>query len=125
MHTLRIVPAAALAFGLALIGTPRTASAEESEAQHEANRVAHDRVLCRGYGYDEGTDDSRHCLEVLAQRRADAKAEEAAKRRQASSTRRALSAAENNACDTRSGVINGGARGPSHAHETGVGSCSH
>jgi len=108
-----------------ILASPATPAAE-SEAELEANRVAHDHVLCRKYGgYEEGTDDFAKCLDAMAKRRAEAAAEAKAKRRQASSQSRALSTAENNACDTRSQVINGGGRGPSNAHETGVGSCGH
>ena len=85
----------------------------------EANRVAHDHVLGRKYGgYEEGTDDFAKCLDAMAKRRA-----EAAVETKASSQSRALSTAENSACDTRSRVVNGGGRGPSNAHEGGVGTC--
>ena len=98
--------------------------AAESEAELEANRVAHDHVLGRKYGgYEEGTDDFAKCLDAMAKRRAEAAVETKAKRRPASSQSRALSTAENSACDTRSQVVNGGGRGPSNAHEGGVGTC--
>jgi Skp family chaperone for outer membrane proteins len=123
MKTLRIVPVAAAAIGLFLMSTARVASAEESEAEHEANRVAHDHVLCRKYGYEEGSDEFKHCVDVLAARRAEAKNEATAKRRDTSSKQRALSTAENSACDTRSEVVNGSGR--ANPHEGGIGTCSH
>jgi hypothetical protein len=112
--------------GACLMLASRTTPAAESEAELEANRVAHDHVLCRKYGgYEEGTDEFAQCLDAMAKRRADAAADAKAKRRKETSQARALSAAENNACGTRSEVINGGGRGPSNAHEGGVGACGH
>jgi hypothetical protein len=114
-----------VAIGAGFALAPQAARAE-SDAELEANRIAHDHVLCRKYGgYEEGTDDFTQCLAAMAKRRADAAADAKAKRRQASSQSRALSAAENNACGTRSEVVNGGGRGPSNAHEGGVGTCGH
>jgi hypothetical protein len=106
--------------------TPRgIAAAAESEAAAEANRIAHDHVLCRKYGYEEGSDEFAHCLEVLAQRRLDAKNDDAAKRREASTRQRALSNAEKSGCDSRDQAVSGGGRGPANAHEGGIGTCSH
>jgi hypothetical protein len=114
------------AIGAALALVPQTTRASQSDAELEANRVAHDHVLCRKYGgYEEGTDEFAQCLDAMAKRRADAAADAKAKRRKETSQARALSAAENNACGTRSEVINGGGRGPSNAHEGGVGACGH
>lgn len=108
------------------IAALQAASAAETEAELEANRIAHDHVLCRKYGgYEEGTDDFAKCLDAMAKRRVDAAAEAKAKQHPASSQSRALSAAESHACDTRSQAINGGSRGPSNAHEGGVGTCGH
>ena len=94
------------------------AAARESEAEAEANRVAHDHVLCGKYGYEEGTDDFRKCLDVLASRRA----ESAAKARRRSVQEGHAANALNSGCDTRGQVINGGGRG-GNAHEAGVGGC--
>jgi hypothetical protein len=126
MIAVRWVGLAGVALGACLLLASQATRAGESEAELEANRVAHDHVLCRKYGgYEEGTDDFAKCLDAMAKRRADAAAEAKARRRQAASQARALSAAENNACGTRSQVINGGGRGPSNAHENGVGACGH
>jgi hypothetical protein len=125
MTTVRYVGLVGLVIG-ACLTLPHAAQARESDAQLEADRVAHDHVLCRKYGgYEEGTDDFAKCLDAMAKRRADAAAEAKARRRESSSQARALSAAENTACDTRSQVVNGGGRGPSNAHEGGVGTCGH
>ena len=114
----------AMVAGLLLAAHPGRAA--ESDAELEAQRVAHDHVLCRKYGgFEEGTDDFAKCLDAMARRRADAAVEAKAKRRREASQARALSAAENNACDTRSQVINGGGRGPANAHEGGIGACGH
>ncbi|HEX5122786.1 MAG TPA: hypothetical protein VFV97_06025 [Rhodanobacteraceae bacterium] len=115
---------AAVAFGASLVSSPHVAA--ETDAGLEANRVAHDHVLCSKYGhYEEGTDAFAQCLAEMAKRRADAAAEAKAKRREASSQARALSAAEKNACGARSEVVDGGGRGLSNAHEAGVGTCGH
>jgi hypothetical protein len=115
---------AVTAFAASLASSPRAAA--ETDAELEAHRVAHDHVLCSKYGhYEEGTDAFAQCLAEMAKRRADAAAEAKAKRREASSQARALSAAEKNACGTRSEVVDGGGRGLSNAHETGVGTCGH
>jgi len=106
-----------------LAGLARFAQAAETGAEAEANRVAHDRVLCRKYGYEENSDEFAHCLDVLATRRAEAASKSATDRRKASSQQRALSSAENNACGSRSEVVNGGSR--ANAHETGTGTCGH
>jgi hypothetical protein len=114
---------AALAAGFS--ATSHSARAE-SDAELEAGRIAHDHVLCRKYGgYEEGTDEFKQCLDAMAKRRADAAADAKAKRRQASSQSRALSAAENSACSTRSAAINDGGAGTPMAHEGGVGTCGH
>ena len=124
MKITRLAWLAAAAFGAWLL--PSSHAAAETDAELEANRVAHDHVLCSKYGhYEEGTGEFAQCLADMAKRRADAAAEAKAKRREASSQARALSAAEKNACGTRSEAINGGGRGPSNAHETGTGSCGH
>jgi hypothetical protein len=112
-----------LAFSL-LPGPVRSAHAAETDAEAEANRVAHDHVLCRKYGYEESSDDFAHCLEVLANRRTDAVAKATTERRKTSSQQRAISAAESNGCNSRDQVINGGGRGPTNAHET-AGTCGH
>lgn len=126
MKTVRFAGWVGAAIGVCLMLASRATPAAESEAELEANRIAHDHVLCRKYGgYEEGTDDFAKCLDAMAKRRADAAADAKAKRRQATSQSRALSAAENNACGTRSEVVNGGGRGPSNAHEGGVGTCGH
>ena len=126
MKTVRLACFASVAAGACLIMASHTVPAAESQAELEAGRVAHDHVLCRKYGgYEEGTDAFAQCLDAMAKRRADTAAEAKAKRRQASSQARALSAAENNACDTRSQAINGGGAGTANAHEGGVGTCGH
>jgi hypothetical protein len=126
MKTVRIASVVSATLCACLMLASHSVPAGESEAEAEANRVAHDHVLCRKYqGLEEGTDEFAHCLDVLAKRRADAAAEAKTKHRQASSQARALSAAENNACDTRSQVVNGGGRGQANAHETGAGTCGH
>ena len=126
MKTVRLAWLAIATIGAGLMSPSRAAHAAESEAELEAKRVAHDHVLCSKYGhYEEGTDEFAQCLDAMAKRRADAAAERKAQRREASSKSRALSAAENNACDTRSQVVNGGGRGPSNAHEGGIGTCGH
>ena len=109
-----------------LTGPARSAHAADTDtdAQAEANRVAHDHVLCKKYGYDEQSDEFAHCLEVLANRRAEATATATTERRKASSQQRALSSAESSGCDGRSQVINGGSRVPANAHETS-GTCGH
>jgi hypothetical protein len=114
-----------LACSLLAAGPARLANAAETDAEAEANRVAHDRVLCRKYGYDEKSDDFAHCLEVLANRRAEATAKVSTERRKSSSQQRALSSAESSACDTRGQVVNGGSRVPANAHEGGTGTCGH
>jgi hypothetical protein len=98
------------------------ARAADTDAAAEANRVAHDHVLCRKYGYDEQSQEFAHCLEVLAGRRAQAAANVATDRRKASSQQRALSSAENNGCSSRSDVVNGGSR--ANAHEASA-TCGH
>ena len=126
MKTIRLACLTGATFGVCLLIAPRTAPAAESDAELEAGRVAHDHVLCRKYGgYEEGTDAFAQCLDEMAKRRADAAAEAKAKRRQASSQARALSAAESHACDTRSQAVNGGGAGSANAHEGGVGTCGH
>ena len=126
MNTVPLAWIACATIGACLVSASQGARAAESETELEAGRVAHDHVLCRKYGgYEEGTDEFAQCLDAMAKRRADAAAEAIAKRRQASSQSRALSAAENNACSTRGQVVNGGGRGPSNAHEGGVGTCGH
>ena len=126
MTCLRHVGSIALAVIAGLMLASHPARAAESDAELEAQRVAHDHVLCRKYGgYEEGTDDFTQCLDAMAKRRADAAAEAKAKRRRETSQARALSAAEKSGCDTRSEVINGGGRGPSNAHEGGIGACGH
>ena len=113
------------AIGAAFALAPQVARAE-TDAELEAHRISHDHTLCRKYGgYEEGTDEFKQCLEAMAKRRADAAADAKAKRRQASSQARALSAAENSACDTRSHAINDGGAGTPMAHEGGVGACGH
>jgi hypothetical protein len=117
-----------LSFVLAcsLLASPaRSAGAAETAAEAEANRVAHDRVLCRKYGYDEKSEEFAHCLEVLASRRAEAAAKASTERRKSSSQQRAISSAESSACDTRSEVVNGGSRVRANAHEGGTGTCGH
>ena len=115
---------ASLVLAYSLLADPaHVARAADTGADAEANRVAHDRVLCRKYGYDEKSDEYAHCLEVLAGRRAEAAANASTDRRNASSQQRALSAAENNSCSSRSDVVNGGSR--ANAHETGTGTCGH
>ena len=106
-----------------LAGPARFAHAAETAAEAEANRVAHDRVLCKKYGYEENSGEFAHCLDVLATRRAEAASRATTDRRKASSQQRALSSAENNACGSRSEVVNGGSR--ANAHETGTGTCGH
>lgn len=124
MKTVRLACLAAAAIGASLLAS--SPAAAETDAELEAHRVSHDHTLCRKYGhYEEGTDEFAQCLADMAKRRADAKAEEKARRREASSQARALSAAEKNACGTRNEVVNGGGRGLSNAHETGVGTCGH
>jgi hypothetical protein len=124
MKTVAWLLSASIGAGLMLI--PPAVRAAGSDAELEADRVAHDHVLCRKYGgYEEGTPEFAQCLETLAKRRADTLADAKAKRRQASSQSRALSSAENNACNTRSQVVNGGGRGLANAHEGGVGTCGH
>ena len=126
MNTVRLGWIACATIAACGVAAPRETPAAESEAELEAGRVAHDHVLCRKYGgFEEGTDEFAQCLAAMAKRRADAAADAKAKRRQASSQARALSAAENNACATRSQVVNGGGRGPSNAHEGAVGTCGH
>jgi hypothetical protein len=126
MKTLRIASLVGTALVAALMLSARPARAGESDAELEAGRVAHDHVLCRKYeGLEEGTPEFAQCLEAMAKRRADAAAEAKTKRKQASSQARALSSAENNACGTRSEVVNGGGRGSANAHEVGVGTCGH
>jgi hypothetical protein len=126
MKTVRIASVVGATLVAALLLDARPARSGESEAELEAGRIAHDHVLCRKYGgLEEGTPEFAECLDAMAKRRADAAAEAKAKRRQASAQSRALSAAENSACSTRSQVIDGGGRGPSNAHETGVGTCGH
>lgn len=110
-----------LAFSL-LSGPARFAHAADSDADAEANRVAHDRVLCKKYGYEETSDDFAHCLDVLASRRAEARATATGDRRKASSQQRAVSAAENSGCSSRDAVVNGGSQ--ANAHET-AGTCGH
>jgi hypothetical protein len=125
MKTFPFAWLAAATIGACLMPSP-AAGAAESDAELEANRVAHDHVLCSKYGhYEEGTDEFAECLVAMAKRRADAAADANAKRREASSQARALSAAEKGACGTRSEVVDGGGRGPSNAHEAGVGACGH
>jgi hypothetical protein len=115
---------ASLVLSCSLLAAPaRFARAAETDAEAEANRVAHDRVLCRKYGYEERSDEFAHCLDVLASRRAEAASKAATDRRKASSQQRALSSAENSACATRSEVVNGGSR--ANAQETGTGTCGH
>lgn len=108
--------------GFLLYHPARLAAAAGTEA--EAGRVAHDRVLCRKYGYDESGDDFAHCLDVLASRRAEAAAKASSDRRKASSQTRAISAAENSGCSSRDAVVNGGSRAPANAHES-AGTCGH
>jgi hypothetical protein len=118
MNTLAI---ASLVLACSLVpGTAQFARAAETEA--EANRVAHDHVLCKKYGYDESSDEYAHCLEVLAGRRAEAAASVSTERRKASSQQRAISAAESNGCSSRSDVVNGGSR--ANAHEAAA-TCGH
>ena len=125
MKSVRLAWVAAATIGACLM-SPSPAHAAESDAELEANRVAHDHVLCSKYGhYEEGTDEFAQCLAAMAKRRADAAADAKANRREASSQARALSIAEKNACGTRSQAVDGGGRGPSNAHEVGVGTCGH
>lgn len=120
MKTLRI---ASLVLACSLCSGPVHFSyAAETDAQVEANRAAHDRVLCRKYGYDEKSEEYAHCLDVLASRRAETAATAAAERRKASSQQRAVSSAENNGCNSRDEVVNGGSR--ANAHES-TGTCGH
>ena len=98
------------------------AVASESDAEKEANRVAHDNLLCHKYGYENGTPELANCLDTLARRRADAAAEASTKKRQESSHQRAVSNALTNGCDSRSDVINGGSR--ANAGEV-ASACSH
>jgi hypothetical protein len=58
-----------------LLAACQTSVQAETAAQAEANRVAHDKLLCRKYGYEEGTDDFTKCVNVLAERRHDAQAQ--------------------------------------------------
>jgi hypothetical protein len=122
-----VKPIAVAAFFLGCsvaIGTGGAAFAAETEAEAEANRVAHDHLLCRKYGYEETSDAFAHCLDVLAGRRAEAAAKASADRRKATSQQRALSSAESSACATRSEVVNGGSRQAANPHE-GSGTCGH
>ena len=115
---------AAIGAGFTLL--PQPTRAGETDAELEAHRISHDHTLCRKYGgYEEGTDEFAQCLAAMAKRRADAAADAKAQRRKEASQARALSAAENSACGTRSEVINGGGRGAANPHEGGVGACGH
>ena len=120
---MKIPGIASLVLVCSLSGLPaHFARAAETDAEAEANRVAHDHVLCRKYGYEENSDDFAHCLAVLADRRAAAAANVSAERRKASSQQRAVSSAENSGCNSRDQVVNGGSR--ANAHES-AGTCGH
>lgn len=122
---MKILGIASFVLALSLfLGPACFAHAAETGSDAEANRVAHDHVLCKKYGYPEGSDEFAHCLEVLAGRRADAAAKGASDRSKASSQQRAVSAAESNGCSSRDTVVNGGSRGQANAHE-GAGTCGH
>ena len=122
MKTLGI---ASLVLAFSLLPAPaRPAHAAETDAEAEANRVAHDHVLCRKYGYEESSDAFAHCLDVLASRRTEAVAKATAERRKASSQERAISAAENNGCASRDQVVNSGNRMQPNAHEAAA-TCGH
>jgi hypothetical protein len=108
-----------------LVVPARFAGAAETDAEAEANRVAHDRVLCRKYGYEEPSVDFARCLEVLANRRTEATIKTSTERRKSSSQQRAVTSAESSACDTRRQVVDGGSRVPANAHEGGTGTCGH
>jgi hypothetical protein len=123
-HPVKTLGIASLVLACSLLeGPARFAQAAGTDAEAEANRVAHDHVLCKKYGYEEKSDEFAHCLEVLAGRRAEANSSASADRRKASSQQRAVSSAENNGCSSRSDVVNGGSR--ANAHEGGTGTCGH
>lgn len=52
------------------IAACQTAAPRDTDTEAEAQRIAHDRVLCAQYGFTKGAEDFGHCMQVLAQRRA-------------------------------------------------------
>jgi hypothetical protein len=46
------------------------ANTKDGGAESEAKRIAHDRVLCQNYGFGKSAEDLGHCMQVLAERRA-------------------------------------------------------